>query len=326
MLPPGARQAVVVTQAGIGVAGGLETGLPTSIVELPAGEGTKSLSTVEGLCRRFAEVGLTRRDVVVAVGGGVVTDVAGFAAACWHRGTGVVHVATTLLAQIDAAIGGKTGVNLPEGKNLVGALWQPLGVICDTDVLATLPPEQWRSGRGELAKYAFLGVDDLEALDVVEQVARCVECKARIVSADETEGGLRTTLNYGHTLAHALEAAGLAGEPGESDDAAADRNLRPPLQHGEAVGIGLVFAARLARDLGRIDDDRVRRHEQLVAGYDLPVSLPGGSDPVRLVTLMGRDKKAHGDLTFVLDGPGGVEVVRGVAPEQVLSTLEGLCD
>ena len=132
---------------------------------------------------------------MVAAGGGVVTDVAGFAASCWHRGTGVIHVATTLLAQIDAAIGGKTGVNLPEGKNLVGAFWQPLGVICDTDLLATLPPEEWRSGRGELAKYAFLGVEDLDALDIAEQVARCVECKARIVSADETEGSVLSLIH-----------------------------------------------------------------------------------------------------------------------------------
>lgn len=335
LVPISARQAVVVTQAGVGVATRLETGLPTTVVELPPGERTKSLATVETLCRTFADVGLTRHDVVVAAGGGVVTDVAGFAASCWHRGTGVIHVATTLLAQIDAAIGGKTGVNLPEGKNLVGSFWQPLGVICDTDVLATLPPEQWRSGRGEMAKYAFLGVEDLDALDLTEQVVRCVECKARIVSADETEGGVRMILNYGHTLAHALEAIGLAGESGDVPDplaepgGVADSVVEPDgrrlLRHGEAVGIGLVFAARLARDLGRIDDHRVQRHEQLVADYELPRSLPSGADPDRLVQLMGRDKKAHGDLTFVLDGPRGVEAVNGVAPEQVLAVLEGLC-
>jgi 5-deoxy-5-amino-3-dehydroquinate synthase len=325
MLPSSARQAFVVTQAGIGVATGLETRLRTTIVELPAGERTKSLATVEGLCRQFAEVGLTRHDVVVAVGGGVVTDVTGFAASCWHRGTGVIHVATTLLAQIDAAIGGKTGVNLPEGKNLVGSFWQPLGVICDTDMLATLPPAEWRSGRGELAKYAFLGVEDLDALDLVEQVARCVACKARIVSSDETEGSSRMILNYGHTLAHALEAAGFAGEPDAPGHLAASDGP-VPLRHGEAVAIGLVFAARLARDLGRIDADRVRRHEELVARYELPGLLPSDADPERLVQLMTRDKKSQGDLTFVLDGPGGVEVVRGVPHEPVLAVLEGLRD
>lgn len=329
MVPVSARQAVVVTQAGIGVAERLQTGLPTTVVEVPSGERAKSLATVEMLSRRFAAAGLTRGDVVVGVGGGVVTDLAGFAAACWHRGTGVIHVATTLLAQIDAAVGGKTGVNLPEGKNLVGAFWQPLGVICDTDVLSSLPPAEWRSGRGELAKYAFLGVDDLDGLDVAEQVARCVECKARIVSADETEGGLRMVLNYGHTLAHALEAAGFAGESGDFEDSAgepgrAGSTAPPLLRHGEAVAIGLVFAARLARALGRIDDHRVARHERIVAGYELPDRLPAGADPEQLVAFMGRDKKAAGDLTFVLDGPRGVEPVRAVPTGPVLEVLEGL--
>lgn len=329
MVPVSARQAVIVTQAGIGVAAGLDTGVRTTVVEVPAGERAKSLATVEMLCRRFAAVGLVRGDVVIGVGGGVVTDLAGFAAACWHRGTGVIHVATTLLAQVDAAIGGKTGVNLPEGKNLVGAFWQPLGVICDTDVLASLPIEQWRSGRGEQAKYAFLGVEDLGSLDLDEQVARCVECKARIVSADETEGGLRMVLNYGHTLAHALEAAGLAGESGDTQDSplaigGSSGSAPPLLRHGEAVAIGLVFAARLARALGRIDDDRVKAHERLVAAYELPDRLPIGADPERLVELMTRDKKAQGDLTFVLDGERGVEAVRAVPAALVLDVLGGL--
>ena len=325
MIPSSARQTVVVTQAGIGVAASLDTGRRTTIIEIPAGESTKSLATVEGLCRRFAELELTRQDVVVAVGGGVVTDVAGFAASCWHRGTGVIHVATPLLAQIDAAIGGKTGVNLPEGKNLLGSFWQPLGVICDTDMLATLPPAEWRSGRGELAKYAFLGVDDLDALDLVEQVVRSVACKARIVSSDETDGSSRMILNYGHTLAHALEAAGFAGEPDDPEHMIASEGPAA-LRHGEAVAIGLVFAARLAQSLGRIEADRVRRHEELVARYGLPGVLPSDADPKGLVALMRRDKKAYGDLTFVLDGPGGVEVVRGVAEASVLAVLEGLRD
>jgi 5-deoxy-5-amino-3-dehydroquinate synthase len=178
-----------------------------------------------------------------------------------------------------------------------------------------------------MAKYAFLGVDDLDSLEVAEQVARCVACKARIVSADETEGGLRMVLNYGHTLAHALEAAGLAGESGDFEDSvdgSGGAGSVPLLRHGEAVAIGLVFAARLSRAVGRIDDDRVRRHERLVADYELPDRLPDGAEPGRLVELMGRDKKAHGDLTFVLDGPRGVELVRGVSAETVLEVLGGL--
>ena len=198
------------------------------------------------LCRSFAAWGLTRGDVVVAVGGGVVTDTAGFAAASYHRGVAVVHVATTLLGMVDAAIGGKTGVNLPEGKNLVGAFWQPAAVVCDTEVLATLPPGELRSGRGEMAKYAFLGVDGLDGLPIDEAVAACVRCKAAVVGADERESPDadrgRMLLNYGHTLAHALESAG-----------------RYDLRHGEAVAIGLVYAAVLAARLGRIDDGPRRR-------------------------------------------------------------------
>jgi 5-deoxy-5-amino-3-dehydroquinate synthase len=316
LIPASARKALVVTQAGIGVT--VDPGIETEIVEIPDGERTKSLATVEEICRRAARFGLSRADVFVGVGGGVVTDVAGFAAACWHRGTAVVHVATSLLAQVDAAIGGKTGVNLPEGKNLVGAFWQPSAVICDTETLASLPPAEWRSGHGEMAKYAFLGVDGLESLSLEDQVARCVELKARVVAADEREGGARMNLNYGHTLAHALEAAGFAGESGDVADAGGQV---PALRHGEAVAIGLVFAARLAHALGRIDVARVRRHEDVVAAYDLPARVPSGADPERLVSFMARDKKAHGDLTFVLDGPHGVEPVRDVPPSVVAEIL-----
>jgi 5-deoxy-5-amino-3-dehydroquinate synthase len=238
--------------------------------------------------------------VVIAVGGGMVTDVAGFAAAIYHRGIEVVFVSTTVLGQIDAAVGGKTGVNLPEGKNLVGAFWQPRAVLCDTDVLTSLPPRELRSGMGEMAKYHFLddgthGDGALEALPLDQQVARCVAIKAAVVAGDERESGRRAILNYGHTLAHALEIAG-------------DFDLR----HGEAVAIGLVYAAELARVLGRIDDVRVDEHRRVVAGYDLPVDLPPGRTPDELVMLFGRDKKAIDGITFVLDGPNGVETVAGV--------------
>jgi 5-deoxy-5-amino-3-dehydroquinate synthase len=253
-------------------------------------------------------MGLTRNDVVIGVGGGMVTDVAGFAAASWHRGVAVVHVSTTLVGMVDAAIGGKTGVNIAAaaddpglggvgGKNLIGAYWQPSGVVCDLDALATLPPREVRCGRGEMAKYHFLTGDDLLAMDEAERIARCVEIKAEIVSSDEREGGRRALLNYGHTLAHALEI---------------ETDYR--LAHGEAVAIGLIYAARLARHLGRIDDRRVLQHYEVVGGsYELDTALPGNVDPQRLVSLMGRDKKALGEgLTFVLDGPNGVEVVAGV--------------
>jgi len=316
---PGAARAALVSQPAVAAAGwldDLDPGLAFDVSLVGDGETAKRLSTIEELCRGFSRCGLARGDVVVAVGGGVVTDVAGFAAATYHRGIAYVNVATTLLAQVDAAVGGKTGVNLPEGKNLVGAFWQPGAVLCDTATLATLPPREWACGRGEMAKYAFLGPEapgtSMLELPVDEQVARCVGVKAAVVSADEREGGARMVLNYGHTLAHALEAASLGG-PGER----AGWDLR----HGEAVGIGLVFAALLARRLGRIDDARVELHRQVVAGFGLPVCLPAGAEPRALIALMGRDKKARHDLTFVLDGPAGVEVVRGVDERDVLATL-----
>jgi 5-deoxy-5-amino-3-dehydroquinate synthase len=311
---PGAARVAVVSQAGIGVE--VDPGRPHRMFTVPDGEGAKSLSTLEELCRGFARFGLTRGDAVVAVGGGVVTDLAGFAAATYHRGTAYVNVATSLLAQVDAAIGGKTAVNIPEGKNLVGAFWQPSAVLCDTATLSTLPGREWASGRGEMAKYAFLSAPDgsapdasLIGLPLVEQVARCVQIKADVVSADEREGDRRMVLNYGHTLAHALEAASF-GASGE-----------PDLRHGEAVAVGLVFAAMLARRLGRIDDDRVALHRRVVGAFDLRADLPDDIDPRALVSYMGRDKKAHHDLTFVLDGPRGVEPVRGIDEAEVVATL-----
>ncbi len=262
-------------------------------IDIGTGEESKSLVTVEHVTRAFAGAGLTRDDIVVAVGGGMVTDVAGFAAAVWHRGVAVVHVATSLLAMVDAAIGGKTGVNLPEGKNLVGAFWQPSGVICDTDALATLPPRERRSGDGEMAKYHFLAGDDLEAMSLDDRIARCVEIKAAVVASDEREGDRRAVLNYGHTLAHALETA-----------------TAHAVTHGEAVGIGLVYAAELAAALGRVDAARVAAHRAVVGNtYGLPTTIPAEADDDRLLELMARDKKARDGLTFVLDGPRGVEVV-----------------
>lgn len=308
---PGARRAAVVTQASLTSEpwfADVEPGLPYEVHTVPDGEEGKTPATVEALCRGFTRVGLTRGDAVVAVGGGVVTDMAGFAASVHHRGTAYVNVATSLLAQVDAAVGGKTGVNLPEGKNLMGAFWQPAAVLCDTEVLATLPPRELACGRGEMAKYAFLSGREPDAalldLPLDRQVAACVAIKAAVVAADEREGGARAVLNYGHTLAHALEAA--SGYD---------------LRHGEAVAVGLVYAALLARRLGRIDDARVELHRRVVSAYDLPTKLPVGADPEALLSFMGRDKKAHQDLTFVLDGPKGVEPVRGVDPADALATL-----
>ena len=308
VLPPGTTRAAIVTQAGIGL--DVDPGCEHHRSEIPDGEEAKTLATVEGLCRTWATWGLTRADVVVAVGGGLVTDVAGFAAASFHRGVPVVHVPTTLLGMVDAAIGGKTGVNLPEGKNLVGAFWQPTAVLCDLDALATLPPRELRSGQGELAKYHFLTDVDLLALELPERIAAAVRIKAAVVEADEREAPGerrgRAILNYGHTLAHALEI-----------------ETAHQLRHGEAVAVGIAYAAALARRLGRIDDGRVAEHHRVLGAYDLDATLPA-TDLDRLLTLMGRDKKAIDGLTFVLDGPEGVEVVPGVDPADARAALEAL--
>ena len=298
VMPAGARRSAVITQDGIGWT--VDSGLDQTVFTVADGEEAKCLAEVERLCRAMSAAGFTRSDVIVAVGGGVVTDVAGFVAAVYHRGMRYVSVPTTLLGQVDAAIGGKTGVNLPEGKNLVGAFWQPHAVLCDTDVLATLPAREMRSGQGELAKYHFLSGDDLDALDLTQRIAAAVRIKADVVAADEREGGRRAILNYGHTLAHAIETAG-----------------RYDLRHGEAVAVGLVYAAEVAAAMGRIDGDRVADHRRVVTGYGLPSRLPAMLDDDELLALFGRDKKAVDGLTLVLDSARGVEPVTSV-PEAAL--------
>jgi 5-deoxy-5-amino-3-dehydroquinate synthase len=312
LLPRTAKRAAIISQEGVPL--DIDPGLPAELFWIGQGEAHKSLATIEELCRGFARFGLTRNDVVIGVGGGMVTDVAGYAAASWHRGVPVVHVSTTLVGMVDAAIGGKTGVNLTTvdgvgGKNLIGAYWQPAGVVCDLDALASLPPRELRCGRGEMAKYHFLTGDNLLNMGEAERIARCVEIKADVVSNDERESGNRALLNYGHTLAHALETA-------------TDYSLA----HGEAVAIGLIYAARLAHELGRIDEHRVHQHYEVVAGlYELDTEIPSGVDRQQLLALMGRDKKAlSGGLTFVLDGPVGVEVVADVSADSAAAALDAM--
>ena len=304
-VPPGAKRAVIVTQESIRDAGwveGLDPGVPAEVCTIPDGEDAKTLATVEELARCFARAGLSRLDVVVAVGGGIVTDVAGFAAATYHRGTAYVNVATSLLAQVDAAIGGKTGVNLPEGKNLVGAFWQPNAVLCDTETLASLPPREWACGRGEIAKYAFLGDGPLADQPIEEQVARCVGIKAAVVSEDEREGGRRVILNYGHTLGHALERL-------------EDYRIR----HGEAVAIGMVYAAEVARLAGRLGADTAARHRKVLSAVGLPTTWTAGAWPA-LREGMAVDKKTRGArLRLVILEDLGRPVLLEDPPEDLLS-------
>ncbi len=304
-------------------------GARTEVFLMGDGETHKSLTTVEDLCRGFARWGLLRGDAVVALGGGVVGDTAGFAAAAYHRGVAVVQVPTTLLAMVDAAIGGKTAVNLAEGKNLVGAFHQPIGVVADTDTLASLAAREYRSGLGEVAKYALMfdvaadptglvdvlrtGTTALVARDpalLADVVARCVAVKADVVAADPHERtGIRATLNLGHTLAHALEIA-----------------FEHRLTHGEAVAIGLVFAGALAGGCERVGVDVVDRFQAIPASLGLPVTVP---DPesvtaAALLALMARDKKASGGLTFVLPGPRGLELVEDPPPAALRYAFESV--
>jgi 3-dehydroquinate synthetase len=311
------RRAVVVTQPRLqelyGPALDVALGSAPWIELMGDGEAAKSFATVESLCRAFAAGGLLRGDVVVALGGGVVGDTVGFAAAVYHRGVAVIQAPTTLLAQVDSAIGGKTAVNLPEGKNLVGAFHQPVAVVADTATLTTLPDAEYRCGLGEVAKYALMPeggalvellrmqldlvlLRDPEVLGAL--VGACASIKAAVVAADPFERtGLRATLNFGHTFAHALETSSALQGSGSA------------LAHGEAVAIGLIFDAHLAHALERVGLDVVDRVHGVVAGLGLPVVAPADVGRSELLALMRRDKKAAGGLTFVLPGSDGVLTV-----------------
>ena len=305
LLPDRVQKVALVTQSNIGIIPSIN--VEHEIFHIDNGEIAKTLKTVEDLCSRWAQWGLTRTDVVVAIGGGLVTDVAGFAAAVYHRGVDVIHAPTTLLGMVDAAIGGKTAVNLPEGKNLVGSFWQPVGVVCDISTLSSLPEREWRCGYGEVAKYHFLGAQDLDQQDLAGKIMKCIQLKAEIVREDERETGRRAILNYGHTLAHALEM--------EKDFS---------LAHGEAVAIGIRYAAEIAKILGRIDQKRVEEHETVLEHYGLSYKLPSSYDWGQLVSLFQRDKKAVDGISFVLDGPEGIEVVKIEDQEILIQAMEAL--
>jgi len=267
---------------------------------LPAGEGSKNLDHWQDICLHFLSAGITRKDMIVALGGGVVGDIAGFAAASIMRGTGFIQIPTTLLAQVDSAVGGKTAVNTPAGKNLIGSFYQPQCVISDLSTLTTLPERQIRAGYGEVLKYALIDNPDFfnwleNNTDAVLQlddnalayaVGLSCRAKADIVSRDETEQGVRALLNLGHTFAHALEAEG--GYDGR-------------LLHGEAVLIGLdmALAASVHFGLAPVADlKRLRRHYET---HDLWPEYQIQSSPAQLVTLMQGDKKhSAGQMTFIL--------------------------
>ena len=274
-------------------------------IEVPDAEAAKTVDVAARCWDALGGAGFTRTDIVIGVGGGAVTDLAGFVAACWLRGVGVVQVPTTLLGMVDAAVGGKTGVNVAAGKNLVGAFHPPAGVLCDLSTLDTLPPEDLRAGMAEVVKCGFIA--DPVILDLVpswrealpELVERSVAVKARVVGADLRESGLREILNYGHTLAHAIENV---------------EGYR--WRHGDAVSVGLVYAAELGRLAGRLDAATAARHREILAALELPVSYPGAWPDLHAA--MRVDKKARGSrLRFVvLDGLAQPSILDG--PDEVL--------
>ena len=301
-------------------------GLLAGSIVLKPGEATKSSRELGPLCERLLELGLERGDCVVPFGGGVIGDLAGFAAGILRRGVRFVQIPTTLLAQVDSSVGGKTGINTPQGKNLIGVFHQPSLVIADINVLATLAPREMRAGYAEVAKYGLLGdaaffgwleknwqaVFANSGPALIEAIETSVKAKAAIVARDETETGDRALLNLGHTFGHALEAwTGYSGR----------------LLHGEGVAIGMCLAFRLSEELGLCAKGTAGRVTQHLKSAGLPTAIndiPGGkADADELLRLMGQDKKVRkGQLTFILvRGIGNAFITRDVAPETVKSFL-----
>ncbi|OBH26019.1 3-dehydroquinate synthase [Mycobacterium sp. E1715] len=301
-----------------------DKGVDAHRIEIPDAEAGKDLPVVGFLWEVFGRIGIDRKDAVVSLGGGAATDVAGFAAATWLRGVDVVHIPTTLLGMVDAAVGGKTGINTDAGKNLVGAFHQPLAVLVDLATLETLPHNELVAGMAEVVKAGFIAdpvildlieVDPQGAVDptgdvLPELVRRSIAVKAKVVAADEKESELREILNYGHTLAHAIE-----------------RRERYEWRHGAAVSVGLVFAAELARLAGRLDDATAQRHRTVLSALGLPVAYDADALP-QLLEYMAQDKKSRaGVLRFVvLDGLAKPGRLAGPDPSLLAAAYAGLSE
>lgn len=285
-----------------------------ALLTMPDGEPHKNMDTVTALCRELARMGVDRSGVVVALGGGVVGDTAGFVAAAYMRGVRLVQIPTTLLSMVDSSVGGKVGVDLPEGKNLVGAFKQPAAVLIDSDVLQTLPADEWRNGMAEVIKHgliadaALLNPQLQQVSRAADLIQRAVQVKIDVVQQDPYEHGVRQHLNLGHTFGHAVE-----------------RVTQYAWAHGAAVGVGMVAAARLSWRLGKIDSDTAGNIEALVAAAGLPTRLSNLA-PAALWDAMATDKKwREGKSRFVLlDGIGLPCVVEGVPREDVLAVLASL--
>ena len=272
-------------------------GFRTSSVVLPHGEQTKCLASLAALYDRLCDANITRRDAVLALGGGVIGDLAGLAAATYLRGVRFIQVPTTLLAQVDSSVGGKVAVDLPQGKNLVGAFYQPEAVYCDPDTLRTLTDEYWRDGLGEVIKYGCIGDEALFSLlescapggrnalmgEIDTILTRCIQAKADVVAQDERDTGLRMTLNFGHTVAHAVETC----------------QHYSGLRHGEAVALGMRVITHLTEGKGMTAPGTSARLDALLAGLDMPMTLPDIPE-ADLLTAMGHDKKSAGKALRVI--------------------------
>ncbi|MTB73171.1 3-dehydroquinate synthase [Arsenicicoccus sp. MKL-02] len=328
LLRAGVLRVLVVSSPAVetyasGVAGALAAhGLQVHRAEVPDAETAKSADVLVRLWSQLGQAGFTRSDAVVCVGGGTVTDLGGFVAASWLRGVDVVHVPTTLLAMVDAAVGGKTGINTPEGKNLVGSFHEPRGVVCDLTTLATLPRAHLAAGLAEVVKGGFIA--DPRILELVEAspeaaldvhgavlrelVERKIRVKADVVAADLRESSLREILNYGHTFGHAVEQV---------------ESYR--WRHGDAVSVGMVFAAELACAAGLLDRSVVERHRRVLTSVGLPTSYADGRWP-DLLTAMSRDKKSRGaTLRFVaLTGVGSPTRLEGPREEWLRAAYDAV--
>lgn len=332
--------------------------IEVDIIRVEPGEASKSLDVAAALWQGMLDLGADRKSVVAAVGGGVVGDLAGFVAATFARGLRFLQVPTSLLAQVDSSVGGKVAIDLPEAKNMVGAFWQPLGVLIDTDVLETLPDREFRNGLAEVVKYG--AILDAELFAYLETnaaavlahdpavlshvIARCCRLKADVVEQDEhEETGLRAILNYGHTFGHAFEMLSLRSEMHEAVDEGeeiakcklqnanckiANSELQSPianppsLLHGEAVSIGMICAARLAERLGRVDAAYVSRLRLLLERFGLPVAVPSHESQEIFDCMMHDKKVAHGRLRFILPTVmGHVELVGDVEKEDILAAI-----
>ncbi|MBT2407185.1 MULTISPECIES: 3-dehydroquinate synthase [unclassified Streptomyces] len=296
-----------------------EQGYQAVAIQVPNAEEAKTAEVAAYCWKALGQSGFTRTDAIVGVGGGATTDLAGFVAATWLRGVRWVAVPTTVLAMVDAAVGGKTGINTAEGKNLVGAFHPPAGVLCDLAALESLPVHDYVSGLAEVIKAGFIA--DPVILDLIEEdpdaartpagphtaelIVRAIRVKAGVVSSDLKEAGVREILNYGHTLAHAIE-----------------KNERYKWRHGAAVSIGMVFAAELGRLAGRLDDATADRHKTVLASVGLPLAYRADQWP-KLLETMKLDKKSRGDLLrfIVLDGLAKPTVLEGPDPAVLMAAF-----